>query len=780
MKKLANEAQTPVTEKTDLKAQLAEVAERIRTMREIIGLSEEEMAQRTGVTLEEYRGFESGEHDFSFTFIFKCAERFGIDPTDLIKGTSPRLSTYTVTRRGEGLPITRRQGFKYLNLAPLFKGKTAEPFFVTMPYNEAEQKVAIKLSTHQGQEMDIVIKGKMRVQIGSHIEELGEGDSIYYNSGTPHGMIAVGGEECTLYAVVMRPQKEKKPEKDTFEALIKAKQDRADRETVASPFVHTELDENGILKSIDFMNEEKFNFAFDIVDKMAEKEPDKLAMLWVSKHHEEKRFTFKDMKRMSNKTANYFKSLGIKRGDRVMLILKRHYQFWFAILALHKLGAVVIPATNLLMEHDLDYRFKAAGVRALVCTPDGQVADEALRAAKNCGTVEFLMMANGAREGWLDFDAEVEKQSDVFERTEDTACGSDPMLMFFTSGTTGYPKIASHSYKYVLGHFITAKYWHNVNPEGLHFTISDTGWGKALWGKLYGQWMCEAPIFTYDFDKFDAHDILPMFKQYNITTFCAPPTMYRFFIKEDLSKYDLSSIEYSTTAGEALNPEVYEQWKRATGLSIYEGFGQTETTLSIYNPVGSVPKSGSMGIPSPLYDVDLILPDGTPAPVGETGEIVIRTDKHTPCGLFMGYYRDEEKTREAWSGGVYHTGDTAWRDEDGYFFYVGRTDDVIKSSGYRIGPFEVESALMTHPAVVECAITGVPDEIRGQVVKATIVLAKDYKDKAGDALIKELQNHVKRVTAPYKYPRVVEFVDELPKTISGKIRRVEIRDKDNK
>ena len=769
MKKLANEAQTPVTEKTDLKAQLAEVAERIRTMREIIGLSEEEMAQRTGVTLEEYRSFESGEHDFSFTFIFKCAERFGIDPTDLIKGTSPRLSTYTVTRRGEGLPITRRQGFKYLNLAPLFKGKTAEPFFVTMPYNEAEQKVAIKLSTHQGQEMDIVIKGKMRVQIGSHIEELGEGDSIYYNSGTPHGMIAVGGEECTLYAVVMRPQKEKKPEKDTFEALIKAKQDRADRETVASPFVHTELDENGILKSIDFMNEEKFNFAFDIVDKMAEKEPDKLAMLWVSKHHEEKRFTFNDMKRMSNKTANYFKSLGIKRGDRVMLILKRHYQFWFAILALHKLGAIVIPATNLLMEHDLDYRFKAAGVRALVCTPDGQVADEALRAAKNCGTVEFLMMANGAREGWLDFDTEVEKQSDVFERTEDTACGSDPMLMFFTSGTTGYPKIAEHNYKYALGHYITAKYWHNVNPEGLHFTISDTGWGKALWGKLYGQWMCEAPIFTYDFDKFDAHDILPMFKQYNITTFCAPPTMYRFFIKEDLSKYDLSSIEYSTTAGEALNPEVYEQWKRATGLSIYEGFGQTETTLSIYNPVGSVPKSGSMGIPSPLYDVDLILPDGTPAPVGETGEIVIRTDKRTPCGLFMGYYRDEEKTREAWSGGVYHTGDTAWRDEDGYFFYVGRTDDVIKSSGYRIGPFEIESVIMELPYVLECGVSAAPDEVRGQVVKASVVLTPGTEGT--DELKKEIQNYVKEHTAPYKYPRIVVFRDELPKTISGKIQR---------
>ena len=660
-------------------------------------------------------------------------------------------------------------GYTAKILDTLKEKKCSAVFFVTMPYNEAEQKVAIKLSTHQGQEMDIVIKGKMRVQIGSHIEELGEGDSIYYNSGTPHGMIAVGGEECTLYAVVMRPQKEKKPEKDTFEALIKAKQDRADRETVASPFVHTELDENGILKSIDFMNEKKFNFAFDIVDKMAEKEPDKLAMLWVSKHHEEKRFTFNDMKRMSNKTANYFKSLGIKRGDRVMLILKRHYQFWFAILALHKLGAVVIPATNLLMEHDLDYRFKAAGVRALVCTPDGQVADEALRAAKNCGTVEFLMMANGAREGWLDFDAEVEKQSDVFERTEDTACGSDPMLMFFTSGTTGYPKIAEHNYKYALGHYITAKYWHNVNPEGLHFTISDTGWGKALWGKLYGQWMCEAPIFTYDFDKFDAHDILPMFKQYNITTFCAPPTMYRFFIKEDLSKYDLSSIEYSTTAGEALNPEVYEQWKRATGLSIYEGFGQTETTLSIYNPVGSVPKSGSMGIPSPLYDVDLILPDGTPAPVGETGEIVIRTDKHTPCGLFMGYYRDEEKTREAWSGGVYHTGDTAWRDEDGYFFYVGRTDDVIKSSGYRIGPFEIENVIMELPYVLECGVSAAPDEIRGQVVKASIVLVPGTEGT--DELKKEIQNYVKQHTAPYKYPRIVVFRDELPKTISGKIIR---------
>ena len=710
-------------EKTDLKTQLAEVAERIRTMREITGLSEEEMAKCTGVSKEEYEQCEAGEKDFSFTFIYKCAQRFGIDPTDLIKGVSPTLSSYTVNRKGDGLPITRRQGFKYLNMAPLFKNKTAEPFFVTMPYEEAQQNVAIKLSTHAGQELDIILKGTMKVQVGSHIEVLREGDSIYYNSGTPHGMIAVDGQECQFYAIVLKGSEEFAPEQDRFQKLIDQHLARQERETVSSPFVKTQLDENGILKSIRFENEEKFNFAFDIVDKLAEKSPDKLAMLHVSRDKVERRFTFGDISRWSAKTANYLESLGIKRGDRVMVVLKRHYQFWFVITALHKMGAVIIPATNLLMEHD--------------------------------------------------FDKEVEAFPDTYERKPDAPCGSDPMLMFFTSGTTGYPKIAEHNYKYALGHYITAKYWHNVNPDGLHFTISDTGWGKALWGKYYGQWMNEAAIFTYDFDKFDAHDILPMFAKYHITTFCAPPTMYRFFIKEDLSKYDLSSIEYSTTAGEALNPEVFEQWKRATGLTLMEGFGQTETTLTVYNPVGTVPKTGSMGIPSPLYDVDIVLPDGTPAPVGETGEIVVRTDKAVPCGLFMGYYRDEEKTKESWSDGIYHTGDTAWRDEDGYFWYVGRTDDVIKSSGYRIGPFEIESVIMELPYVLECAVTSAPDPVRGQVVKAIIVLTKGTEGT--DALKKEIQNYVKKNTAPYKYPRIVEFREDLPKTISGKIRRVELK-----
>ena len=762
-----------VMEKTDLKTQLAEVAERIRTMREIMGLSEEEMAKCTDVTREEYRRCEAGEADFSFTFIYKCASRFGIDPTDLIKGVSPTLSTYTVVRRDDGLPITRRQGFKYLNMAPLFKNKTAEPFAVTMPYSEAEQNAAVKLSTHVGQELDIVVSGAMKVQVGTHSEILRAGDSIYYNSSTPHGMIAVEGEECRFYAIVMKAPENFEPEQDRFQKLVDARLARQDRQTVSDPFVKTTVDENGIVNGITFENEEKFNFAFDIVDELAKKCPDKLAMLHVSRDKTERRFTFADISRWSSKTANYLHSLGINRGDRVLVVLKRHYQFWFVITALHKLGAVIIPATNLLMEHDFDYRYKAAGVKAVLCTSDGQVADEADRAANNCDCVKVRIMVGENRLGWHDFDKEVEGFSDVYERTPDAPCGSDPMLMFFTSGTTGYPKIAEHSYKYALGHYITAKYWHNVNPDGLHFTISDTGWGKALWGKYYGQWMNEAAIFTYDFDKFDAHDILPMFARYHITTFCAPPTMYRFFIKEDLSKYDLSSIEYSTTAGEALNPEVYEQWKRATGLSLMEGFGQTETTLTVFNPVGTVPKTGSMGKPSPLYDVDIVQPDGTSAAVGETGEIVVRTGENPPCGLFMGYYQNEEKTREAWHDGMYHTGDTAWRDEDGYYWYVGRTDDVIKSSGYRIGPFEIESVIMELPYVLECAVTSAPDPVRGQVVKAIIVLTKGTEGT--DGLKKEIQNYVKTHTAPYKYPRIVEFREDLPKTISGKIRRVELK-----
>ncbi|MBE6550563.1 MAG: cupin domain-containing protein [Ruminococcaceae bacterium] len=757
---------------------LREIAERIKALREIMGYSESYMAERTGVTEEEYKTIESGSSDFSFTFIHKCAQTFGVDATDILKGSSPTLSSFSVTKAGEGLPIVRRKGFNYNNLAPLFKNKVAEPFVVTSVYHPEQKDMPIKLGTHEGQEFDYILEGKLKVQIDDHVEVLEPGDSVYYNSGTPHGMVAWEGD-CKFIAVVIdaagnaydysAPTMEKQPADS--EALSTG--------AVWENFITTTLDENGVLNSIKFKNEDKFNFGFDCVDAIANKNPGKLAMLHLSADKTERRFTFGDMKRLSAKAANYFESLGIKKGDRVLVVLKRHWQFWVTITALHKMGAIIIPATNLLVEHDFEYRFNAAGVSAVICTADGDVAHQADLGATHCDTLKTkILCCPGEKrqmEGWVDFDG-MESCSDVYERREDTACGDDPILMFFTSGTTGYPKIATHSCKYALGHFITAKYWHNVDPDGIHFTISDTGWGKALWGKYYGQWLCEAAVFTYDFNKFDANDILPLFAKYNITTFCAPPTMYRFFIKEDLSRFDLSSLKYSNTAGEALNPEVWQQWFKATGLSLMEGFGQTETTLALANLVGMTPKPGSMGKPSPLYDVQILNADGTKCAVGETGEICIRTAEHVPCGIFLGYYNNEEKTKEAWHDGYYHTGDTAWMDEDGYYWYVGRTDDLIKSSGYRIGPFEIESVIMELPYVLECAVTGVPDPIRGQVVKATIVLVKNKE--GNDELKKEIQNYVKTHTAPYKYPRVVEFVTELPKTISGKIRRVEIRAND--
>ena len=756
---------------------LKEVAGRIKALREASGYSQQELARLTGVSLEDYCLLEKGETDFSFTFIYKCAKACGVEVVDLLEGTSTTLRSFSITRRGEGLNIVKKHGVVYSNLAPKFKEKLAEPFLVKFPYLAEEQNAPIKLSSHKGQEIDIILKGSLKVQIGTHVDVLHEGDSIFYNSTIPHGMIAVSEGGCEFHAVVLNPQEGLVSEEYPETPYVSAKsveKERATR-TVADDFVESSYDENGVFNGITFKNDDKFNFAFDCVDAIAEKNPDKLAMMWVGNDKSDRRFTFGDLKKYSARTANYFESLGIKKGDTVMLVLKRHYQFWFCMLALHKIGAIAIPATNQLVEHDFTYRYKAAGVKAIVCTADGDVSVEAEKAAAEFPEM-LKILVGGKKDGWNDFNVEMERFSSHYNRTESTPCGNDPMLMLFTSGTTGYPRIATHSYKYALGHYPTAKHWHNVNPDGLHFTISDTGWGKALWGKLYGQWLCEAAVFTYDFDRFRSEDILPMFAKYNITTFCAPPTMYRFFIKEDLSKYDLSSIEYATTAGEALNPEVFNQFKKATGLTIMEGFGQTETTLSIANFVGSTPKIGSMGRPSPLYDVVILDPDGNECKTGDTGEICIRTKEHLPCGLFIGYYRDEDKTREVWHDGFYHTGDQATMDEDGYLWYVGRIDDVIKSSGYRIGPFEIESVIMELPYVLECAITPVPDEVRGQIVKATIVLVKGKE--GSDELKKEIQEYVKTHTAPYKYPRIVEFVSELPKTISGKVRRVEIRKND--
>lgn len=756
---------------------LKEIAGRIKDLREAKGYTQEELAKLTGVSAEDYRILEQGETDFSFTFIYKCAKACDVEVIDLIEGRSTTLTSFAITRKGDGLKIVKSKGYVYNNLAPKFKEKLAEPFLVKFPYLEEEQNAPIKLNSHNGQEFDVIVKGSLKVQIGNHVDILNEGDSIFYNSLIPHGMIATSKGGCEFHAVVLNPQdgvvSEEYPEAPY--ANVSAQVAVKDAHTVADGFIKTTLDEHGVFNGISFKNTDRFNFAFDCVDAIADKSPDKLAMLWVAKDKTDRRFTFRDMKRYSNKTAHYFESLGIGRGDRVMLVLKRHYQFWFCMLALHKIGAIAIPATNQLVEHDFEYRYKAAGVKAIVCTADGDVATEAEKAAQLFHDMVKILVG-GSRNGWYDFNVDVERFSTHYDRKADSPCGNDPMLMLFTSGTTGYPRIATHSYKYALGHYPTAKYWHNVNPNGLHFTISDTGWGKALWGKLYGQWLCEAAVFTYDFDRFHSDDILPLFKKYNITTFCAPPTMYRFFIKEDLSKYDLSSIEYATTAGEALNPEVFNQFKNATGLTIMEGFGQTETTLSVANFVGSVSKLGSMGKPSPLYDVAVLDPDGNECKPGDTGEICIRTKDGAPCGLFIGYYNDSERTDEAWHDGYYHTGDQATMDEDGYLWYVGRIDDVIKSSGYRIGPFEIESVIMELPYVLECAITPVPDEVRGQIVKATVVLTKGTVGT--EALKKELQDYVKTHTAPYKYPRIVEFVNELPKTISGKVRRAEIRKND--
>ena len=523
-----------------------------------------------------------------------------------------------------------------------------------------------------------------------------------------------------------------------------------------------------------------FNFAYDVVDAYAAEEPDKKALLWTDDRGGEIQFTFADMKRETDRTASYFQSLGIGRGDMVMLILKRRYEFWFSILALHKLGAVAIPATHLLTRKDVVYRCNMAGVKAIVAAGEPVITGHIAAAMPESPTTKLLISVGPeVPEGFLDFHEGI-RHAAPFVRPQHVNTNDDIMLMYFTSGTTGEPKMVAHDFTYPLGHISTGCFWHNLHDGSLHLTIADTGWAKAAWGKLYGQWLAGANIFVYDHEKFTPADILHKIEQYRITSLCAPPTIYRFLIREDLSKYDLSSLEYCTTAGEALNGAVYDTFKQLTGVRLMEGFGQTETTLTLATFPWMEPKPGSMGVPNPQYEIDLLTPDGRSAEDGEQGQIVIRTDKGKPLGLFKEYYLNDELTREVWHDGVYYTGDVAWRDEDGYFWFVGRADDVIKSSGYRIGPFEVESALMTHPAVVECAITGVPDEIRGQVVKATIILGEKYRTQAGEALIKELQNHVKRITAPYKYPRIIEFVEELPKTISGKIRRKEIRNGDEK
>jgi len=533
-------------------------------------------------------------------------------------------------------------------------------------------------------------------------------------------------------------------------------------------------------ENLQFIVPENFNFAYDVVDEWAKEQPDKLALLWTNDEGAERRLTFKDLKEQSDQAASYLQTLGIGHGDMVMLILKRRLEWWIAMLALHKLGATVIPATHMLTRHDIVYRCRRASIKAILCVGEPYVLGQIQEALPECPTTDTLVsIGPDVPEGFHDWQAEWQK-APPFRRPSHVNTNDDTMIIYFSSGTSGEPKMAAHDFLYALGHLTTGVFWHNLSEDSIHLTVADTGWGKAVWGKFYGQWFAGACVFVFDHEKFTADKLLRQMEKYKVTSFCAPPTVYRFLIREDFSKYDLSSLRYCCTAGEALNPAVYDKFYELTGIRLFEGFGQTETTMTLGTMPWMTPKPGSMGMPNAQYDIDLVKPDGTPCEEGEKGEIVIRIGDRKPIGLFKYYYRDEELTRQAWHDGLYHTGDMAWRDEDGYYWFEGRIDDVIKSSGYRIGPFEVESALMTHPAVVECAITGVPDDIRGMVVKATVVLGSEWKEKAGDDLVKELQNHVKHETAPYKYPRIIEFVEELPKTISGKIRRVEIRQKDMK
>ena len=530
---------------------------------------------------------------------------------------------------------------------------------------------------------------------------------------------------------------------------------------------------------LEFIVPDEFNFAYDVVDGWASERPDATALLWTNDQGAEHRFSFAEMKQLTDQAAGYLNSLGIGHGDKVMLILKRRYEFWICMLALHKLGAIAIPATHMLTTHDIVYRNNRAGTKAIICVGEEYVLKQVEGSREESPTLESIIsIGELVPEGFHDWQKEMPK-AEPYVRPAHANSNDDTLLIYFTSGTSGEPKMVAHDHLYALGHLTTGVFWHNLSSDSIHLTVADTGWGKAAWGKLYGQWFAGATVFVYDHEKFNAKNMLAQISRYHVTSFCAPPTVYRFLIREDFADYDLSSLRYCCTAGEALNPSVYDRFLELTGIRLMEGFGQTETTMTLGTMPWMEPKPGSMGKPNAQYKIGLIRADGTPCEEGEKGEIVIHVDGKKPIGLFKEYYRDEELTAEVWHDGLYHTGDMAWRDEDGYYWFEGRIDDVIKSSGYRIGPFEVESALMTHPAVVECAITGVPDDIRGMVVKATVVLAKEWKDKAGEPLIKELQNHVKRVPAPYKSPRTIEFVDELPKTISGKIRRVEIRKRDN-
>ena len=754
---------------------LKQIGTRVQGIRTEANYSVEQMASALGITPEEYISYETGSAEAPFSFFYKFAEIFNIEISSVLSGEDSNLSSYTITRSGEGFSLARRPGFSYLHQAIHMKNRVGEPFVITAPFEG--EKPELKFSTHSGQEFILILEGSLLIVLKEKEELLNTGDTIYFDGRSPHALTARNGKSCKFLSIVMHTHAEESEEENCAGKTLRNEPPAGEKGTLLYQKYMKELrNEAGELEKVEFNIPENFNFAFDVLDHLAQKNPDKLAMRWVSNTKECRDLTFRDISENSSRTANLFHSLGIRKGDRVMLIVRRHYQFWYLLNALHKLGAVVIPAPVQLLGHDIEYRINKAQVKCVVCTAGDGVCEAVDSVADKTPSLKWKLTVNGERDGWMNYDAMYGNFPAKFARPENHR-STDPLLIFFSSGTTGYPKMVEHDHAYPIGHIMTARHWHKVDPNGIHFTVADTGWGKALWGKIYGQWLCEAAVFTYDFDRFHAADLLPMFKQYGITTFCAPPTIFRFLVKEDLTQYDFSTLQHVTTAGEAMPPEVSESFARVSGLLPYEGFGQTETTLTIATLANTAPRPGSMGKANPQYEVVLLDPDGKPVAVGDTGEICIKADPHHhPAGLFDQYVDNCEDTRKAWHDGFYHTGDQAWMDEDGYFWYVGRADDIIKTSGYRVGPFEVESVIMELPYVLECAVTGVPDPIRGKVIKASIVLVKGKE--GSEELKKEIQEYVKTHTAPYKYPRIVEFMAELPKTVNGKIRRVALRDKD--
>ncbi len=829
---------------------LKQLAGRIRELREIAGLTVGEMAARTDTPVDEYIACENGEHDLSFAFLYRCANELGVDVTDLIEGSSPKLKTYTVTRAGHGQEIAEAHEMIYYNMAAGFQHRIADPLYVVSRYSDRACYSDIELTTHVGQELDLVISGTLKVQVGEHLEILHAGDTIYYDSSIPHGMVAADGKDCEFYAIVMRPHAVAKFAEDNADDLDKIRKAEDDapqsysigqavsagstsEETAGTPepglefeeaestdsgriagrYIDVKEDENGQLLKIRFRHEDTFNFAYDVVDVLAETLPHKTALVHVTEGGMERKLNFRDMSELSGKAANYLKSLGIGRGDRVVLALKRNVQLWPILLGLHKLGAVAVPVNDQLGAEDYIYRIQKAEASAVLCTADGMTADRMEEAL--AGQPMIRVIVNGARMGWHCYDMEAEGFGTAYARPETCAAGDDPMIMFFSSGTSGRPKLSIHDFRYPLAHYITAHYWQRVDPDGLHLTISDPGWAEFFWGVIYGQWLSEAAVFVYDFDELDAKKLLPLIPAYQITSLSAQAAIYRALLKEDLKAYDLSSVRHASISGDTMSPEIFRRFERTTGLRIKEALGQTETALIIGSLAGGPNKIGSIGRPSPLYEVELLDDEGGAVTAGQTGEICIRITDHWPAGLARGYYQDPEETAAAWRDGWYHTGDLAWQDEDGFYWYMGREDELIRSSGYRIAAAEIENIIMELPFVADCGVSAVPDETRGQAVRASVVLTREKKEEirvaiaseagaaddeaAGsrdayrvgghggptltgydteaallDELRSEIRSYVKDHTEPYKCPRIVAFKEVLPRTASGKLIRAKL------